>query len=188
MEINYSDLYKIPIKPNTKISLRKWKGEKVINSKYNVAILTGKQNNLIVLDIDKNDEGIEEFEKYIKEYGEPDTVKQITINGGYHYFFQYENKDEECKYLIETYIKNKSKYRGKGIDIRTDGGYIMSYPSKIDGKQYTYERTFEDTKVLEMPKELILFLLEGTQNKEIKEYDTKDGIYAYEMNERSWFT
>jgi hypothetical protein len=48
--------------------------------------LTGKINNIIVLDVDEKDEGIEEFNKYIIEYGEPQTITQKTPSGGYHYF------------------------------------------------------------------------------------------------------
>ena len=44
---------------------------------------TGTINNLIGVDIDDKNE----FQKYIKEYGEPQTVKQITPSGGEHYIF-----------------------------------------------------------------------------------------------------
>ena len=50
---------------------------------YNVGLPCGA-NNLIVLDIDAKDNGIEEWEKYILEYGIPKTVCETTPNGGPH--------------------------------------------------------------------------------------------------------
>jgi len=173
VKINYNELLKVKIIKNTKTPATKWKESNIkeINGNYNVGIKTGKENNIIVIDVDSKDEGIEEMEKYIKEYGEPETVKQRSVNGGYHLFFEYEHKDDECKYLIENYLKNKVGCRDKGIDVRTTGGYIMSHPSTIDGKQYIYERGFDKYEVMEIPKTLLLFLL--IEKKEEKKIDMK---------------
>lgn len=179
VKINYDELLKVKIRRNSKIPSEGWRNSKIkeVKSNYNVGIKTGEENNLIVVDVDFKDEGIEEMDIYIKEYGEPQTVKQRSINGGYHLFFQYNHSDDECKCLIENYLKTNSGYRGKGLDVRTTGGYIMSYPSIIDNKQYIYERSFENYEVMEIPKSLLLFLLiektEDTKDTKSKKKVTK---------------
>jgi hypothetical protein len=176
VKINYDELLKVKIRRNSKIPSEGWKNSKIkeVKNNYNVGIKTGEENNLIVVDVDFKDEGIEEMDIYIREYGEPQTVKQRSIRGGYHLFFQYNHSDDECKYLIENYLKNAAGYRGKGIDVRTTGGYIMSYPSIINNKQYIYERSFENYEVMEIPRSLLLFLLiEKTEDIKSKEKVTK---------------
>jgi hypothetical protein len=46
---------------------------KTIASHFNVGIPTGKINDIICIDIDNKDSGIEEFNKYILEYGTHDS-------------------------------------------------------------------------------------------------------------------
>ena len=91
----------------------------------NIGLLTGKLNNIIVLDVDEKDNGIEEFKLYIAEYGEPMTVKKKTPNNGYHYIFEYSHSDPDMQFLIDNSLTNSSKYRGVGLDIRTNGGFIV---------------------------------------------------------------
>ena len=126
-----------------------------------------------MVDVDKKNDGVEEFNKYISMYGEPLTVKQATPNEGYHYIFNSISSEytEEENYLI-TLLKNKSKYRkGKGIDIRINNGYITSEPSTINGKEYKYIRHYNDNKILNAPLTLLNWLLEFEKpniNKNLK--------------------
>jgi adenosyl cobinamide kinase/adenosyl cobinamide phosphate guanylyltransferase len=83
---NFNDTLKIKINKHDKKASQTWKSikyvkehQKQINSKYfNVAVLTGKVNNIIVVDIDKNDDGTEEYKKYEEEFGQIKTLKQNT--------------------------------------------------------------------------------------------------------------
>ena len=78
---------KIPIKGSNFTNIKELKKLEEINiSMYNVGLPCGA-NNLIVLDIDAKDNGIEEWEKYILEYGIPKTVCETTPNGGLHFYF-----------------------------------------------------------------------------------------------------
>ena len=176
----FEELLKIRLIKNTKLPRDKWgnktmpfKGfnvHKSINTtQFNIGILTGKQNNLLVLDIDVKDDGINEFKKYIDEYGEPMTVKQQTPNKGFHYFFTFTHSDKKCEFLIQNYLTNKSKYRNKGLDIRSNNGYIVAAPSCIYDKHYKFIRNFDECELLEMPESLINFLLlDLNENKEKK--------------------
>ena len=57
-------------------------------------------------------------------------------------------------------MKNKAKYRNTGLDIRSNGGYIIISPSSIGNKKYELDEN--RTEFLEMPTSLINFLLIGS--------------------------
>lgn len=88
----------------------------------NIGVVTGKLSGLIVVDIDpKNGGSNEEFES-IK------TVVSRTGGGGWHYFFLYEEG-----------LQTKAGIK-KGIDIRSDGGFVVVPPSlHQSGKKYEWE-------------------------------------------------
>lgn len=170
----FDNFEKIKLKNNSKEPLNKWKDQlnrtkKTIKSNY--GILTGKINNLLVLDVDNKDKidkrnnlhfkhGVEEFNKYISLYGEPETLKIKTPGGGYHYYFNYESKNEHDNYLIKNYLTNKTGFRCSCLDIRSNGGYIVGPNSKIDNKQYCIIND-NNYKISDIPNNLINFLLES---------------------------
>lgn len=77
-------------------------------------IPTGVQNKIIVLDLDKKDNGYET----IKKYHVPLTLSQTTKSGGKHFIFRY--PDDGRNY------GNRVKFDA-GLDIRGEGGYIAYY-------------------------------------------------------------
>jgi hypothetical protein len=87
----------------------------------NVAIVCGKISNLTVVDCD-TPEAIEKFEAMLPENFECPIVE--TPRGGRHYYFQY---------TPELYSRNKAI---DGIDIKSEGGYVLAPPSQINGKPY----------------------------------------------------
>jgi hypothetical protein len=144
---------------------KKHNHNKFISLKYNnVGIPCGKDNNLIVIDIDNKDEGIEEFENYLKLFGKLDTLIVKSVNNGFHYYFTYKHSVDSATYLIKNSLTNSTKYRGKGIDVRTKGGYIVAPESSINNKKYTIINNVEP---IEIPETLLLWLLEG------REYNNK---------------
>jgi hypothetical protein len=90
-------------------------------------------------------------------------------------------------------LTNKTKYRGIGIDIRSNGGFIVTAPSKLYDKEYKYIRTFNDTELLEIPETLIHWLLLNNKETKIttkqqnKKRNTKiitnDTNYNYNIND-----
>jgi len=166
MSINsfVENLKKIELKKNDKTPVDGWKNKinhitHVDFKKYNAGILTGKINNIIVLDIDFKDEGTEEFEKYKKLYGNIDTFIVKSPNNGFHYYFLYESKNEGTQHLIDECLTNSTKYRNKGLDIRTNGGYIVSPGSSLNNVFY---KIINNVMPIEMPENLALWLLEDT--------------------------
>lgn len=136
------------------------------NKKNGLALLTGKVNNIIVIDIDN----VEHWKKLLEEEGqiEPETVKAISGSGGIHLYFKY-TKDLEK-------IKSKSKaIREYDIDIRTDGGCIIIPPSKYYNKKiemnvkYKWVKNLLDIDPIEMPQWLKNVLLEKKADKKIIE-------------------
>jgi P4 family phage/plasmid primase-like protien len=96
--------------------------ENNFNNKYNgLALLTGKVNNIIVVDIDN----IEHWNQFLdeNEREEPETVKAISGSGGIHLYFKYSDDLDEIKSTSKSF---DSKYN---IDIRTNGGNIIIPPS-----------------------------------------------------------
>ena len=62
---------------------------------YNTGIPTGPINNLLIVDVDVKDQGMEEFSKYIDSYGSPNTLTISTPSGGLHLYFNYNSKNPQ---------------------------------------------------------------------------------------------
>jgi archaellum biogenesis ATPase FlaH len=101
----------------------------------NIAVITGKQSNVVVVDIDPRHNGSD------KEFNHIITVKSKTGGGGYHYFFLYEEG-------IQNHIGIK-----EGIDIRGEGGLVVVPPSLHEsGNHYEWIMSpHAGTPVLPLP-------------------------------------
>ena len=80
------------------------------------------------------------------------------MSGGLHIYFKYDSSDPETAYLIENFLRTATQYRGKGLDIRAEGGLVVAPGSIIDGKEYTI--ISNTLHISEMPRNLIDWLLE----------------------------
>ncbi len=98
----------------------------------NYSLLTGKKNNLTIIDIDCNkDENIED-NVFIKKFGsdvqkwadEQGAVVVATPSGGFHVYYQY-----------EASMKHGQDHESH-VDIRNDSGLILSPGCIRDGKLY----------------------------------------------------
>ena len=168
---------KFIIPKNKKTTYVKWSKsynhikEEIDTTKYNYGILTGEQNNLLVLDIDVQDEGIEEFNKYINQYSDINTFIQKSPSGGKHYFFTFKHSNHSVQHLINFSLTNSSKYRGKGLDIRSNGGYIIGTGSTINKNRY---EVINNVKPIQIPESLVLWLLENRNKITIKNINDKN--------------
>lgn len=97
---------------------------------YNIGIATSKFNNglaLLVVDVDTKKDGhgtLNQLELNGKEF--PQTWQQQTASGGLHLI-----------YKVKEPVKQGANVLGKGIDIRSRGGYIVGAGSTIDGSVYS---------------------------------------------------
>lgn len=132
----YARSYKVfPLAPQSKSKqlLRSWKNEASNDlaqverwwkacPQANIGLVTG--NGLLVIDVDNKNgkNGSETLKPYLDDF--PDTMIVKTPSGGYHYYFEVEGSFPNKVNLYE------------GIDIRSDGGYILAPPSVIDHQAY----------------------------------------------------
>lgn len=122
-----------------------------------VAIQTGENSNIVVVDIDvlKDGSGKKDgYKKWIeltRAYGDPDTLTARTPSSGKHYYFVY----NAC-------VKSSLALGGYSIDILSDGKCAVAPPTT------TYKWEDEPTSredIKEMPEWLINFIVEN-QNQE----------------------
>lgn len=85
----------------------------------NIGLVTGKLSGVSVVDVDPRHNGTID--------GLTETVKARTGGGGWHYFYKY---NESC---------HSQNALGDGLDLKTDGGYIIIAPSvHASGNKYVW--------------------------------------------------
>jgi hypothetical protein len=120
-------------------------------TRYNAGILCGEVNNIMVLDVDVKDDGVGAMAQYFQEFEKFNTFTVSTPRGGYHYYFNYKSKDDN-----DNYLKNGTKFRGVGLDFKTEGGYVLAPGSCVYNKYYT---VINDTNIIDIPNDLLTWLL-----------------------------
>lgn len=108
---------------------------------YNIGIVCGAQSHgLLVLDFDvgEDKDGMETLKAWEVAHGAlPDTSIAITGSGGRHYFYRTDR----------TNI-HPSVNHSLGVDVRTDGSYIVAPPSiHPNGDEYEWWEHPDDTPI-----------------------------------------
>lgn len=118
---------------SNELEINKW----LQTGKYNVGILTGRENNIEVLDIDPKNGGIDSLKFLLNKYKIINTNYVVkTGSGGLHLY---------CLYAGE--FKNREII--PGIDWKTDGGYVCAPPSThVSGNKYYQIENFSFNKYL----------------------------------------
>jgi hypothetical protein len=102
--------------------IRKWWG------RWPDANIGGVTDQLLVLDVDKKNGGCETYE-FLRLVGDfPETMTSNTQGGGQHLFYVMRAGEP---------LKNGTHKLGPGVDVKTDGGYVMMPGSTIEGRSYT---------------------------------------------------
>lgn len=91
----------------------------------NIGVACGEISGILVVDIDPKNDGMVSI-KSLKSQGHtfPHTISVRTPSGGWHLYYAYAPGPKNSKSLL-----------GKGIDIRTTGGYVVAPPSVLIGGQ-----------------------------------------------------
>jgi putative DNA primase/helicase len=111
--------------------------------KANIAIRTGAESGIAVVDIDDVELARPELRKILPGYDFKSVPVQET-GKGYHFVFSHPG----------GHVKTGTKFL-PGIDSRADGGYIMAAPSgHISGKQYQWKKPLSGT-VPPLPEALL---------------------------------
>ena len=123
----------------------------------NMAICTGQESNLVVIDVDGQD-GEQALKQLQSVHGPlPQTLTSLTGKGR-HLFFLWPNGAD---------IRNSAGKIGPNVDIRANGGYVLAPPSiHPSGAQYRWDN--ERVSVAELPHQWVDLLAQPAQ-KERKE-------------------
>lgn len=142
-----------PLKPKNKVPLtahgvheattnfdqiKKWWSK---HPSANIGIACGQvSGGLLVIDVDRKAngvDGLDSLNEWERENGElPETVRSITGSGGYHIIYKTQGKESNRVNLLD------------GVDIRSDGGYIVAPPSiHNNGKRYEWEYDPEEYEI-----------------------------------------
>lgn len=122
--------------------------------------LPASENNLFILDLDRHDsnkDGVENFEKLLKELGITNclTMCQHTPSHGMHYIYK---SDDDLKNVLNAsnIFKNYP-----GVDCRTSG-YIVVEPSETETGIYQFEYS---ESIEEMPSKLKQYIINNVSTK-----------------------
>ena len=115
---------------------------------FNIGIATGKDSNLTVIDIDGK-RGLKSYESIIKEFPKEGTRVVATPNG-HHLYFQYNPAFHTGAGFLE------------GLDVRTDGGYVVAPPSVVNNEQYSVLRDYSVIPISVAPE---VFLARNRNDK-----------------------
>lgn len=100
----------------------------------NIGIATGAASGFDALDVDPRNGGDDTLADAERKHGKlPDTALQLTGGGGYHYLLAH-----------DPAVRLRSP--GRGIDIKSTGGYIVAEPSShVSGGTYAWEGSADPT-------------------------------------------
>lgn len=129
--------------------------------------LPASMNDLFVIDIDMHGDvnGYENFKNLLHKLGitELKTLCQTTPSGGMHLIFNSDDDLKQVKNVANAFQKDGYN----GIDIRTDG-YIVVYPSTINGNEYKFVNVNDANDIISsiksMPIALKNYILECNSN------------------------
>ena len=164
----------VKLRKNRKTPVGKEWQKKVITNvntdKFNVGFLTGQANGFIVVDLDVNKTAKASGLEFLKLFPEmKNTHTTQTPSGGLHLRFAYDARLKNRQDII---------YNGViySIDIKSDGGYVVGSPSKIDGKFY---KVINDVPVAKLSDKLIDILAKKEENRVFSDGKANDEVLDY---------
>jgi len=127
--------------------------------KANVAIRTGRQSGLVVLDVDPRHGGDDALYELEREYAPLPTTPEVrTGGGGRHIYFRAP---------VELGRKSESAL-GDGLDVRAEGAYVVAPPSAHpSGGCYEWEVSGhpDDVPLAEIPGWLLALMRKRKTSK-----------------------
>lgn len=157
-----------PCTPGAKLPLLKdWPNRATIDSATiaswwrsrqdaNVAIATGGEARLLVVDVDPDAGGEVSFAQLEQEHGPlPATAEVVTPRGGRHLYLIVPNG--------RPLPGNSAGKLGAGIDTRGAGGYVLAPPSEVGGRPYEWSVDSAD-RLAAAPEWLLARLNQGGGN------------------------
>ena len=148
-----------------------YNGFQAINHYKAMGVLTGKINNVTVIDCDNQDA----YDKLTKKYPELLETTTVRTPRGFHIYCQYNE-------LIRTTTNTKTN-----IDIRNDGGFVFGCGSVNErGKKYILHKRTE--KLKKISNELVYDLsLHGAEPDNKGRYTQRKSVIPISID-RDWET
>lgn len=126
------------------------------NANLNIGLRTGKESGIIVVDIDPRNNGNEHFDQLQRRYGRcASTLLVRTPRGGIHRYYQHP-KDQE--YGSPIGLDGLS-----GIDVRSEGAYVLLPPSTLFAGKAQYKWVKEDFPIAKTPDWLLKLIAKSSQ-------------------------
>lgn len=139
------------------------------NPNANIGIACGQvSGGLLVIDLDERENGVSGFDS-LHEWesinGElPETARTITGKGGSHILYRVDHKENNRVDLLD------------GVDVRSDGGYIVAPPSiHPNGNRYEWEYDPEEYDIAEA-NETVMQLLSVGKKVEVDNFTMPDKV------------
>lgn len=118
----------------------------------NIGLLCGEASGVVVIDIDKQNNGMEYWENLLKlnnNSNDIDTLITTTGSGGKHYFFKYSQNMSNWSSKNRIFMNENKKI---GIDLRTKNGYVILPPSLHKKYNKLYEFNDINKTIIDMPE------------------------------------
>jgi hypothetical protein len=122
---------------------------------FDIGILTGKVNDIVVLDIDEKDNGVKHWKEISKFYS-PIMTPTVTSPSGIHLYFKYSAD-------LKTINRIKVGSEKIGWDVRSDNSLIVAPPSQSkENRKYTWVKglSLNDVTIKSMPIWLKNYILD----------------------------
>ena len=159
------NMFKIKLQSNKKIPAQKWKDRALWSKKRttrNYAIMTGPENNLLVVDIDYKLKPDDFFFKFLKKTFTVETRK------GFHLYYKYTTDLFEGKNTVGNI---------EGIDTRGLSGYVVGPGSQYKNSQYLI---YNNSQITSIPQEMIDYFNEhSTHKQKSRQYNKKMKKYIH---------
>lgn len=139
------------------------------NPNANIGIACGQiSGGLLVIDLDERENGVSGFDslhEWESANGElPETARTITGKGGSHILYRVDHKENNRVDLLD------------GVDVRSDGGYIVAPPSiHPNGNRYEWEYDPEEYDIAEAD-ETVMQLLSVGKKVEVDNFTMPDKV------------
>lgn len=140
-------------------------------TKRNIAIVTGKISNLVVIDIDNP-----EANKEIVELLDKAETVTVQTSRGLHYYFKHDERVKNAKL--------------PGIDIKSDGSYVIAPPSlHASGVMYKFTSLqMLERPVKTIPEEFFKFISSSKTLTDQQAPQTEEEDFIYEGQRNNYLT